>query len=395
MVARYRTPYPGEPTSFDPASRERRRQAAARPAHGVTHALRVTLFAQALIRLYARAGRAPAPDAFGVVMAAAFHDTARQGDGEDLWERESAHQVAVYMTSLGAAPARVELLRHAVANKDPAARGEAFTSDEQRIIHDADCLDIVRVLAHPDDFRRSELCFFHFEELDAALKAQLIDEAIDVVLISEYPAIKMHLEVQSTRVYEDLVRALWQIERRHRRWPVLAELWSDVFAYAAQLDSGSHREVSCRFEASPARPSSQLVYHGSSTPMLTTLEPRKQSIPREVERAAWPELVYASDLPAFAAAHAFSWGTDEGFQLVVSAGGRVTMLVPGQHRHRMQRPVYLYAAYAGSFVSTSEEHSGHTFHSSEPVAVLSCAAFASVEEAIKHHGGDVSYVGSS
>lgn len=148
-------------------------------------------------------------------------------------------------------------------------------------------------------------------------------------------------------------------------------------------------------EAVYPRPSSQFVYHGSSTPMLTTLEPRKQSIPREVERAAWPELVYASDLPAFAAAHAFSWGTNEGFQLLVSADGRVTMLVPSQHRHRMQRPVYLYTAYAGSFVSTSEEHSGHTFHSSEPVAVLSCAAFASVEEAIEHHGGDVSYVGSS
>lgn len=190
----------------------------------------------------------------------------------------------------------------------------------------------------------------------------------------------MYLEVQSTRAYEDLVRALWQIERRHRRWPVLAELWSDVFAYAAELDGGSHGEISWRFEAGPPRPSSEFVYHGSATPMLTKIEPRKQSIPREVDRAAWPELVYASDLPAFAAAHAFSWGTDEGFQLLVSADRRVTMLVPSQHRHRMQRPVYLYTAHAGSFVPTSEEHSGHTFHTSEPVAVLSCAAFASVEE---------------
>jgi hypothetical protein len=98
-------------------------------------------------------------------------------------------------------------------------------------------------------------------------------------------------------------------------------------------------------------------------------------------------LVYASDIPAFAAAHAFPWSTNEGFELSVSGVGRVTLSVPPQHQQRLQCPAYLYAVRANSFVSTVSEGSGHTYHSDAPVQVLSCTPFRTVEEAIKSHGG--------
>jgi hypothetical protein len=110
-------------------------------------------------------------------------------------------------------------------------------------------------------------------------------------------------------------------------------------------------------------------------------------IPVGVSEAHWPALVYASDIPAFAAAHAFPWSTNEGFELSASGVGRVTLSVPPQHQQRLQCPAYLYAVRANSFVSTVSEGSGHTYHSDAPVQVLSCTPFRTVEEAIKSHGG--------
>jgi hypothetical protein len=108
-----------------------------------------------------------------------------------------------------------------------------------------------------------------------------------------------------------------------------------------------------------------------------------------VSEAHLAALVYASNIPAFAAAHAFPWSTNEGFELSVSGVGRVTLSVPPQHQQRLQCPAYLYAVLADSFVSTVSGGSGHTYHSDAPVQVLSCTPFRSVEEAIKSHGGIV------
>lgn len=51
------------------------------------------------------------------------------------------------------------------------------------------------------------------------------------------------------------------------------------------------------------------LYHGSPNPDIQELEPRKGHVPddKDLERS------FASDLPAFAAAHGFSWASKEGF----------------------------------------------------------------------------------
>jgi hypothetical protein len=43
-------------------------------------------------------------DLFGVAMAAAFHDVARQDEGEDLWDDERAQMFSSWTTSLGVPP---------------------------------------------------------------------------------------------------------------------------------------------------------------------------------------------------------------------------------------------------------------------------------------------------
>jgi hypothetical protein len=221
--------------------------------------------------------------------------------------------------------------------------------------------------------------------LDPGVRERLVEEAADIVAVTEHPMLKLYMEQVSARAYEDFVAVVWQIASRHGRWPLLGELWSDVFAYAAELERGTPDHVALRPGAT--------LYHGSATPALTEIEPRSRFIPVGVSEAHWPALVYASDIPAFAAAHSFPWSTNEGFELSVSGVGRVTLSVPPQHQQRLQCPAYLHAVPADSFVSTVSEGSGHTYHSDAPVQVLSCTRFRTVEEAIKSHGGIVALNG--
>jgi hypothetical protein len=163
-------------------------------------------------------------------------------EDEDLWDDESAQVFASWMASLGVPPVRIEVLRHAVASKNPGSE-EVFFSDEQRVVHDADCLDIVRVLRHRDEFRRAELCFYGLDGLDPVVRERLVEEGADIVAVTEHPMLKLYLEQVSAHAYEDFIAVVWQIASRHGRWPLLGQLWRDVFAYAAELEGGNPDHV--------------------------------------------------------------------------------------------------------------------------------------------------------
>ncbi|MET0402800.1 MAG: hypothetical protein ABW123_10375, partial [Cystobacter sp.] len=141
--------------------------------------------------------------------------------------------LATLLLSLEAPRAHVERLVQAVAEKDPRP-GQSFSSDEQRIVHDADCLDLPRVLTDPHEFRPTELCFHAFPELDTALRESFLQETASLVRLTESAPLKHHLERQSTQAYEDFVGVLGVLQRRERRWPLLGELLPDIFEYAAR-----------------------------------------------------------------------------------------------------------------------------------------------------------------
>ncbi|ATB42889.1 hypothetical protein CYFUS_008368 [Cystobacter fuscus] len=138
-----------------------------------------------------------------------------------------------------------------------------------------------------------------------------------------------------------------------------------------------------------SRPS--VLFHGSAIADIAVLEPRRIFMPGEVDPEQWPALVYASDLAAFAAAHAFPWDSEDGFQLSVDFHQRVKMRVPRALSELLGRPVYLYTVSAEGFEQTREEITGHTFHCGRLVPVMACKAFDSVEAAIHFHGGVVTY----
>lgn len=132
------------------------------------------------------------------------------------------------------------------------------------------------------------------------------------------------------------------------------------------------------------------LYHGSVTAGIEILEPRRRSIPGGADPETQPKLTYASDNPAFAAAHSFLWGSNEGFELSVEKSG-VLFRVPADQQARLNVPVHIYTVSGEHFGLTPGEGTGHTFHSDQPTKPTAVESFATVQEAIEHFGGRVEF----
>lgn len=142
-----------------------------RPIHGLQHVGRVAAYVPILANLYRRyddpeAKSLTEEDIKLLQITALFHDCAREGDGEDVWDEDSALFLYIYLTkTLGVAEGKAKLLAEAIANKDtgiPLNKPPRFLNITafkfencssamparniyQKILHDADCLDIRRV----------------------------------------------------------------------------------------------------------------------------------------------------------------------------------------------------------------------------------------------------------
>jgi diadenosine tetraphosphate (Ap4A) HIT family hydrolase len=130
----------------------------------------------------------------------------------------------------------------------------------------------------------------------------------------------------------------------------------------------------------------KFLYHGSSTDDIERLEPSLRYTPGEELDS--PASIYASDLPAFAAAHSFPWSSDEGIDLYVD-GTIVTLEILETHFDRLQKATYIYLVADNQFSLLECESSGHTFRTTQPVDCLQKISFPSVVEAIEHYGGRV------
>jgi hypothetical protein len=176
----------------------------ARSVHGSMHAARVVLWTQVLHKFYEELKRAPLDIHPGLLaLSAAFHDVARENDGPDYWDAQSAQALEVFCQSLGFNLASCKPYIHAIEEKDP--KNWEFTSDIQRIVHDADCLDILRVVG-AYRFKPSFLCFYNFQLDHCDLKRahDLIAEVTAFINLTEQSALQIQLEHASTDFYGEL-----------------------------------------------------------------------------------------------------------------------------------------------------------------------------------------------
>jgi hypothetical protein len=155
-----------------------------RPLHGIAHVSRVAIYIEILSKLYSQYGLLGiehlTPEKIHLLkIAALFHDAARMDDGEDLWDRESAVMAFHYLLQLDCTEQEAKLIAEVIANKDYEPGGTYYSLESthipikvipteestvlsavnyywhnkisshpksllQKILHDADCLDIIR-----------------------------------------------------------------------------------------------------------------------------------------------------------------------------------------------------------------------------------------------------------
>ncbi len=121
----------------------------ARLHHGIQHVTRAAIYAPILANLYRRYGDLEAlqltnDDIHLIQISLLFHDSAREGDGEDKWDRESAALLGDYLKNLKVQEKKAALLVEAVANKDAIGYDLCFMLDEHEedINIDADIIYI-------------------------------------------------------------------------------------------------------------------------------------------------------------------------------------------------------------------------------------------------------------
>ena len=147
----------------------------ARFHHGIQHVTRTAIYIPVLANLYRKYGdqhalSLTADDIQLLQIAALFHDAAREDEGEDKWDRDSASLLYYYLTRcLKVDQAKAIVLAEAIANKDLHPSGSSKMEETtkgikwtwsksascvlekniwSKLIHDADCLDIMRARRH-------------------------------------------------------------------------------------------------------------------------------------------------------------------------------------------------------------------------------------------------------
>lgn len=143
-----------------------------REHHGIAHVARVAFYIPLLNTFYNQYldTNLSDEDIKLLQLAGLFHDAGREGDGEDLWDNDSAALLYYYVTiTLKLTHEKAIIFSEAIANKDympgktyhhliindgKISWDSKITVKEktiaQSILHDADCFDIIRVRHHFD-----------------------------------------------------------------------------------------------------------------------------------------------------------------------------------------------------------------------------------------------------
>lgn len=157
--------------------------------HGVSHAVRATLFALILTEMSREAGKQLGHDPVSLLIATALHDSAREDDGEDEWDQQSGEFAKkVILDEMKVSEEEGSFFQNCVVDKD----NKNPTSIEKKILHDADCLEIIRCLRKPDDFKFSELRMTN--DLQEGDVLRLVEEAKKLIALTDKKTIKYFIE---------------------------------------------------------------------------------------------------------------------------------------------------------------------------------------------------------
>ncbi len=189
-----------------------KKEVTARSIHGTMHAARVALWSQLLRILYNRIELYVEDAPVELALTAALHDAAREGEGIDHWDEESAELVAIQLEEAGLSAPFIFRYKQAVSEKDPI--DGVFSTNVQAIIHDADCLDIMRLYGYAG-FQAERLYFYDKDPESKGYFDELIREVAAFIAYTEMDELKRHMEHESQDFYGDLVRLLFTLNEQN------------------------------------------------------------------------------------------------------------------------------------------------------------------------------------
>lgn len=231
----------------------RKMQAPARGTHGTMHCVRTTLWTQLLARVYDKLGRNNNDNPILLATAGAFHDVSREDEGPDHWDGESAAVLETLLKKTGVDETTVTRFVQTVREKDPK---NGFTTDAQRVVHDADCLEIIRVVGK-FNFSKSYLSFYNFDSKQKAFCDQLVDEVADFIKLTDTYSVRTFMEHNSDDFYGDMVRVLFAMNKSDpKRFPLITGLLREDMQ---EILKAPETQVSERLLAHLKNPSTKLI----------------------------------------------------------------------------------------------------------------------------------------
>jgi len=212
-----------------------KKMAPARGHHGAMHCVRVALWTQVLSKVYQKLGREKIDNPILLATAGAFHDVAREDEGIDYWDNESSEALEKLLKHDEVDDVTTSRYVQTIREKDP--KDGQFSTDMQRIVHDADCLDIIRVVGKWN-FSKKFLCFVDFDDKQKTFCDQLVNEIADFISITEDIKVRNHLEHNSNDFYGDLVRLLFELKIEGKsRFPLITGLVRDDMREVLEVEN--------------------------------------------------------------------------------------------------------------------------------------------------------------
>ena len=200
-----------------------RKEICAREIHGTMHSARTTLWGQVLRLICQKFSLNEPVHPVLLALASALHDAARENEGRDYWDAESAKLLEIILKELHVPDELIKIYVQAIRDKDP--KDSLFTTLAQEILQGADCVEIMRLTGR-EGFVFDKLHLYKAHpEMQKVLKS-FVKEAALFIKLTDHPRIRLILEHKSTDFFGDLVRLLFSLQQADpTRFPTIAAIY--------------------------------------------------------------------------------------------------------------------------------------------------------------------------
>ncbi len=205
--------------------------------HGQMHASRAAILVRALANMYNQYAATSLSER-EILLAqflAIFHDSARQAEGIDLWDNESAENAYPFLINLGVDADIAQECVQILKDKDSQKENKHILS---KLIQSADCLEIMRVFNYEGFDERYLDIFNDLKANDQFVSelSQFREEYYKFIKRTDSGLLRLYLECHSKNYFKDTLSLIDVKEGNHPLFPMLSKWFN---CQAPKLKAGT------------------------------------------------------------------------------------------------------------------------------------------------------------